>query len=79
MLLVIIVRQRGANSYFIKKEHVVAVFFDLEKAYDTTWRYGILKDIHKLGLRGRLPTFIENFLADRAMQVRLIEERLSNV
>ena len=56
---------------FIKKEHVVAVFFYLEKAYDTTWRYGILKDIHKLGLRGRLPTFIENFLADRAMQVRV--------
>ena len=54
---------------FIKMEHVVAVFFDLEKAYDTTWRYGILKDIHKLGLRGRLPTFIENFLADRTMQV----------
>ena len=58
---------------FIKKEHevVVAVFFDLEKASDTTWRYGILKDIHKLGFRGRLPTFIENFLADRAMQVRV--------
>ena len=37
---------------FIKKEHVVAVFFDLEKAYDATWRYSILKDIHKLGLRG---------------------------
>ena len=47
---------------FIKTEHVVAVFFDLEKAYDTTWRYSILKDIHKLGLRGRLPTFIENVL-----------------
>ena len=46
-------------------------FFDLEKAYATTWRYRILKDIHKLGLRGRLPTFIENFLADRAMQVRV--------
>ena len=36
---------RGA---FIKKEHVVAVCFDLEKAYDTKWRYSILKDIHKL-------------------------------
>ena len=35
---------------FIKKEHVVAVFFYLEKAYDQTWRYGILKDIYKLGL-----------------------------
>ena len=56
---------------FVKKEHVVAVFFDLEKAYDTTWRYGIMKDIHKLGFRGRLPTFIESFLADRAMQVRV--------
>ena len=35
---------------FVKKEHIVAVFFDLEKAYDTTWRYGIMKDIHKLYL-----------------------------
>ena len=54
---------------FVKKEHVVAAFFDLEKAYDTTWRYGIMNDIHKLGLRGRLTTFIESFLADRTMQV----------
>ena len=54
---------------FIKKEHVVAVFFDLEKAYDTTWRYGILRDLHELGLKGRLPVFIKSFLADRCMQV----------
>ena len=44
---------------FIKKEHVVAVFFDLEKAYDTNWRYGILKDIHKLGLRHSLKTSLQ--------------------
>ena len=56
---------------FIKKEHVVAVFFDLEKAYDTTWRYGILRDLHELGLKGRLPVFIKSFLADRSMQVRV--------
>ena len=56
---------------FVKKEHMIAVVFDLEKAYDTTWRYGIMKDIHKLGLRGRLSTFIESFLADRTMQVRV--------
>ena len=29
------------------------------------------KNIHELGLRGRLPTLIENFLADRTMQVRV--------
>ena len=56
---------------FIKEEHVVAVFFDLEKAYDTTWRYGILRDLHELGLKGRLPVFIKSFLADRSMQVRV--------
>ena len=56
---------------FIKKEHVVAVFFDLEKAYDTTLRYGILRDLHELGLKGRLPVFIKSFLADRRMQVRV--------
>ena len=38
---------------FIKREHVVAVFFDLEKAYDTTWRYGILKDLLNFGMKGR--------------------------
>ena len=54
---------------FIKKEHVVAVFFNLEKLYDTTWRYGILKDIHKLRLRGRLPTFIEYFLAPLCLTI----------
>ena len=30
-----------------------------------------MKDIRKLGLRGRLPTFIESFLADLTMQVRV--------
>ena len=56
---------------FIKKEHVVAVFFDLEKAYDTTWKHGIMKDLHKLGLKGRLPLFIQNFLSDRTFNVRI--------
>ena len=37
---------------FIKKEHCVAIFFDLEKTYDTTWKYGIMKDLHDIGLRG---------------------------
>ena len=56
---------------FVAKEHVIAVFFDLDKAYDTTWRHGIMRDLHDLGIRGRLATFIENFLADRWIQVRV--------
>ena len=54
---------------FIKKEHLVTIFFDLEKAYDTTWKYGIMKNIHDIGLKGRLPLFIQNFLNDREVKV----------
>ena len=47
----------------------VGVFFDLEKAYDTTWKYGILRDLYQMGFRGRLPIYIEHFLEDRKFQV----------
>ena len=56
---------------FIKKEHAVAVCFDLEKAYDTTWKHGIMKDLHAMGFRVRLPIFIKSFLANRHIRVRL--------
>ena len=56
---------------FIKKEHCVAIFFDLEKAYDTTWKYWHHEDLHDIGLRGRLPNFISNFLSDRSFNVRI--------
>ena len=52
-------------------QHVVAVFFDLEKAYDTTWKHGIMKDLYDAGLRGRLPLFVQGFLQNRQFQIRL--------
>ena len=51
-----------------KKEHLVAVLFDLEKAHDTSCPYGILRD---LGLQGRLPIIIKHFLEDRTFQTRM--------
>ena len=50
---------------------VIAVFFDLEKAYDTTWRYHILKTLHSRGINGNLGVFIQNFLTDRTFRVRI--------
>ena len=32
-----------------KKEHAINIF-DLEKAYDTTWKFGIIKDLYDLKL-----------------------------
>ena len=55
----------------IKGEHIVTIFFDLEKAYDTAWKYGVLRDLKDLGLKGHLPIFIQNFLSDRRFRVRM--------
>ena len=56
---------------FVNKQHTVAIFFNFKKAYDTTWKYGIMTELFDAGLRGRLPIFIENFLKDRQFLVRL--------
>ena len=54
-----------------RKEHVVSVFFDIEKAYDTAWKYGVIADLHRMGLRGNILAFIENYLSGRSFRVRL--------
>ena len=38
---------------FLNGEDVVSIFFGLEKAFDTTWKYGIMKNLHEMDLRGR--------------------------
>ena len=55
----------------IKKDHVVAVFFDLSKAYDTAWKHGIMQDLYDMELRGNLPKFILNFMTDRKFSILL--------
>ena len=56
---------------FKEKKHTTAVFFDMEKAYDTVWRDEILNSLHCMGLRGKLPKFVENFLTIRKFCVRV--------
>ena len=56
-------RKTQANS-----EHIVSIFFNMEKAYDLTWRHVILMDIHEAGTEGRIFKFIENFLKPRSLK-----------
>lgn len=46
-------------------------FFDLEKAYDTAGRYGIIRDLQTVGVRGRLLRCIIDFLEGRTFRVQL--------
>lgn len=59
------------HDAFIKKQYLLAVFFDLEKAYDTCWRHLILEELHNFGMRGKLPLLIQDFLQERKFQVRV--------
>ena len=56
---------------FVYKHHHISVFFDLEKAYDTTWRHGILKAVHACGIRGEMALFMKSFISSHLFQVRV--------
>ena len=63
--------ERYVRDAFAQKQQAVGLFFDLEKAYKTTWQYGIIRDLHRIGLRGRLPVFVSEYLRDRRIRVRI--------
>ena len=63
--------ESAIRKAFVNGENFVSVFFDLENAYDTTWRYGIIRNMFRKGLKGRLPMFIEKFLENRSFKVRI--------
>lgn len=64
------------NGFAVRK-HTVAIFFDLEKAYDRTRKYTIVKQLYDWGLRGNLLRFIDTFLSSHSFKVR-IGNALSN-
>ena len=55
----------------IMKEVMVAVFLDIEKAYDTMWREGLLIKLDKMGISGRMYNYILDFLSQRTIRVRV--------
>ena len=54
-----------------KKQQVICISFDMKKAYDTTWRYGILQALYETGIRGKLPIYISKFLSNRTFRAKI--------
>ena len=65
---------REIQNAFANQNQVVGVFFDLEKAYDTTWRDGILKQLASWGVGGNMFSCIKDFLSKRYIKVRIGSE-----
>ena len=56
---------------FTRREHVLVVFFDLKKAFDTVWRTKILDQLQNWQIQGRLFNYIYQFLQGRSFAVYL--------
>lgn len=54
---------------FKNRQSLIAVFFDIKKAYDMTWRYHILRTLKTAGINGHMFNYIKNFLQDRRFRV----------
>ena len=65
--------ESAIQETFLEDNYLVAVFIDLEKAYDMVWRRLVLQILSDIGLKGHLPTFIKNFLMDRVIKVKVGE------
>jgi exonuclease III/ribonuclease HI len=51
--------------------HVLAVFLDMEKAFDMVWRTGLMIKLKRLGVNGHMFEWVRSFMNDRTFQVRV--------
>ncbi|MEO0790898.1 MAG: reverse transcriptase family protein, partial [Bacteroidota bacterium] len=65
---------REVQHAIASQNQTIAVFFDIEKAYDTTWRDGILEQLASWGIGGHMFAFLGNFLSNRLLKVRVGSE-----
>ena len=56
---------------FIEQKQTVAVFIDIQKAYDTIRADVVIDSILKLGFKGKMVRFLQNFLTDRTFSIQL--------
>ena len=56
---------------FKNKQHTIAVFLDIKKAYDMVHKPALIQKIHKIGIRGHMAFYLCNFLSGaRHVRVR---------
>lgn len=55
----------------IRKQHLILIALDIEKAYDMVWKKNVLSSLQKWNITGNMLNFLHNFLLDRKIQVKL--------
>ena len=62
---------QSIENAFQEKKKVLAVFFDLSKAFDRVWKKGLQLKLLQAGVRGHMFRWISNFLYHRTARVKL--------
>ena len=55
----------------VNNQYHISIFLDLEKAYDSIWKQVILNQLKKFNIKGHLPFYIQNFLNQRSIKVKV--------
>ncbi|KAI5754364.1 hypothetical protein M8J77_008009 [Diaphorina citri] len=53
------------------KQHTIAVFLDIQKAFDLTWRAKVLYKASQMGIQGNMLAYLSNFLTNRSFRVKV--------
>lgn len=67
----LLILENAITKAFSSRQHCVAIFFDIEKAYDRTWKDGLLKTLYDWGFRGNMLYFVQHFLRNRSFRVMM--------
>ncbi len=67
----IICLETGVKKAQVNKESGMAVFFEVEKAYDMIWKEGLMIKLDMMSITGIIYNWIKDILADRFIQVRI--------
>jgi len=55
----------------MQSDSCIAIFLDIEQAFDTVWHGGLLRKLQMMHVTGNLYNFIEQFLQNRKIAVRV--------
>jgi hypothetical protein len=66
---VVIILESDMQETFKEKEHLLQVSVDLQKPYDTCWRYNISQTLSDWRIKGHILHFVMNFMKNRKFRV----------
>ena len=62
---------QAIEDSFQDKKHTLAVWIDLEKAFDKVWKNGLRLKLRKCGIDGRMFKWIDHYLTKRRARVKI--------